>query len=89
MYLSDEGVVGGETVFPVLNISVPPKKGRALFWPSVADQDPFLRDDRTDHEALPVVEGVKYAANYWLHMYPFRGPSDAECENIAYRENWY
>lgn len=56
---------------------------------SEQDHDPFERDDRTDHEALPVIAGTKYAANYWLHMFPFRGPSDAQCGNIAYRENWY
>ena len=54
----------------------------------IVDDDPFERDDRTDHEALKVEAGTKYAANYWLHMYPFRGKSD-RCENIAYADNWY
>ena len=71
-----------------LNITVMPKRGRLLMWTSVTDDDPFERDDRTDHEALAVEGGIKYAANYWLHMYPFRGKSD-RCENIAYADNWY
>ena len=83
-----EGLKGGATHFPVLNLTVTPKTGRALLWPSVTDDDPFERDDRTDHEALKVEAGTKYAANYWLHMYPFRGKSD-RCENIAYADNWY
>ena len=53
------------------------------------DSDPYERDDRTDHESLAVTEGVKYAANYWLHMYPFREKTDSGCGNVAYRENWY
>ena len=83
-----EGLKGGATHFPVLNLTVTPKTGRALLWTSVTDDDPFERDDRTDHEALKVEAGTKYAANYWLHMYPFRGKSD-RCENIAYADNWY
>ena len=115
MYLSDHedtALVGGETRFPLLNITVPPKKGRALFWTSVESDDPcararaqplpfarcrllpphsrrYQRDDRTDHEALPVISGIKYAANYWLHMFPFREPSTKGCSNIAYADNWF
>ena len=66
-----------------------PQAGRAVFWPATLDSDPFVSDDRTHHEALPVLKGTKYAANYWLHMYPFRTPSDAGCGNIAYEDNWY
>ena len=88
MYLSDD-LTGGETRFPLLNITVPPKKGRALLWPSVLSGAPYERDDRTDHEALPVKSGTKYAANYWLHMHPFRTLSDAGCGNTAYDDNWY
>lgn len=88
MYLA-EGYTGGETHFPRLNITVAAAKGRALVWTSVLDSDPYERDDRTDHEALPVETGTKYAANYWLHMYPFRTKSDFGCGNVAYIDNWY
>mmetsp|Transcript_4005 Transcript_4005/g.11593 ORF Transcript_4005/g.11593 Transcript_4005/m.11593 type:complete len:465 (+) Transcript_4005:3-1397(+) len=88
MYLSDVDA-GGGTRFPKLNITVEPKKGRALLWPSVMDADPYERDDRTDHEALAVQAGVKFAANYWLHMYPFREKSLAGCDNAPYVHNWY
>ena len=30
--------------------------------------DPYQRDDRTDHESLPVTSGVKFGVNYWIHM---------------------
>ena len=67
MYLNEEND-GGETHFPQLNISVRPRRGRALLWPSVLDRDPNERDDRTEHEAVTVTKGTKFAANYWLHM---------------------
>ena len=87
MYIGD-GYAGGETHFPKLNITVPSGKGRACVWTSVLDSDPFQRDDRTDHESLPVTSGVKYGVNYWIHMFPFRAMSGL-CGNEAYIQNWY
>jgi hypothetical protein len=88
MYLSD-GYEGGKTHFPRLNITIDAHKGAALVWPSILDADPYERDDRTDHESLPVEAGTKYAANYWLHMYSFRTKTDAGCGNDAYAQNWF
>jgi prolyl 4-hydroxylase len=66
MYLSDVEA-GGGTNFPNLDVTVMPKKGRALLWPSVLDSDPSSKDDRTAHQALPVEAGTKFAANgTWL-----------------------
>ena len=80
MYLND-GEGGGETHFPRLNITISPKRGRALLWPSVLDDDPKERDFRTEHEAVVVTAGKKYAANYWLHMYDFQLANDRGCGN--------
>lgn len=71
LYLSDVEE-GGETGFPNLGISVKPKKGMGLLWPSVMSHDPMRLDMRTIHEARPVIQGKKYAANAWIHMYDFR-----------------
>ncbi len=62
---------GGETAFPTLGITVPPKKGKALLWPSVMDSNLEEIDHRTTHEARPVIKGIKYAANAWIHLYDF------------------
>jgi prolyl 4-hydroxylase len=63
LYLNDVEE-GGGTSFPLVNdeegIVVQPKKGNALLWPSVLDEDPEKKDGRTDHEALPVLKGIKY-----------------------------
>ena len=63
-------------------------QGAACIWTSVLDSDPNQRDDRTDHESLPVESGVKFGVNYWIHMYPFRTMQSGGCDNQAYVQNW-
>ena len=74
LYLSDVDE-GGETSFPLLNISVTPRKGKALLWPSTLDEDPSSIDRRTTHEARPVLRGRKFAANSWIHLHDFMKPN--------------
>uniref|UniRef100_A0A7S4AYU3 Fe2OG dioxygenase domain-containing protein n=1 Tax=Chrysotila carterae TaxID=13221 RepID=A0A7S4AYU3_CHRCT len=74
IYLSDVEA-GGGTRFPMLDVTVTPKLGRAILWPSVFGHDLTTSDKRTTHEALPVEKGVKWAANLWQHLYDFKSPS--------------
>ena len=79
LYLNDSGdppLEGGGTHFPKLGLTVQPKRGRAVIWPSVLNNDPHRIDPRTLHESLEVTSGQKYGANMWLHQREFR----AECE---------
>jgi len=81
LYLS-EVEEGGETSFPEAGpsgVTVKPKVGRAVLWPSVLNESPNTMDRRTDHTALPVVKGVKYGANAWFHQRDFKGPLDDHC----------
>jgi len=73
MYLNDVEE-GGETYFDELDVMVTPKKGRALLWTNVQNSNPNLVDLRTRHEAKPVINGVKYVANRWIHLYNFAIP---------------
>jgi prolyl 4-hydroxylase len=50
---------------------VKPKKGSAILWPSTFNDDLQKQDHRTSHEAKPVINGIKYAANSWIHLYDF------------------
>lgn len=59
LYLNDVEE-GGGTHFSDLGITVQPKTGRAVVWPSVLDGNPDKKDFRTSHEALPVIKGIKY-----------------------------
>jgi len=71
LYLSDVEA-GGGTSFPNLGpLTIMPKRGRALLWPSVRNDDPMSIDSRTRHEALPVEKGTKFAANAWIHQYDY------------------
>lgn len=74
LYLNDVEA-GGGTNFPKLDITVMPKKGRVLIWPSVLDDEPNKKDFRTQHQALPVEAGIKYGANAWIHMRDFKTPN--------------
>jgi hypothetical protein len=67
LYLNDVEE-GGGTHFNLLNITVSPKKGRALLWPSVLNDNPHQSDWRMYHEALPVIAGIKYGANLWCKL---------------------
>jgi len=69
LYLSDVEE-GGGTRFD-LGFTVQPKAGRAVLWPATFNDQPFVKDDRTHHEAMPVLRGTKYAANFWLHQYDY------------------
>ena len=63
---------GGGTNFDQLDITVMPKRGRALLWPSVLNHNPDQKDGRTTHQALPVKAGTKFGANAWFHQHDFK-----------------
>ena len=78
LYLNDVHH-GGGTEFPLLGFTVQPKQGRAVIWPSVLNENPNAADTRTDHGALPVLEGIKYGANAWIHQKDFKATMAAGC----------
>jgi len=71
LYLNDVDE-GGETHFPSLGVKVQPRRGRALLWPNVDYHDSGRLNERTQHEALPVRKGEKWAASQWVHAGRFR-----------------
>lgn len=79
LYLNDV-LRGGGTKFNTLDITVQSKKGRVLLWPSVLDNNPMMRDFRTDHEALVVERGIKYGANVWIHLRDIQKAIQNGCE---------
>ena len=78
LYLTDVEE-GGETYFNKLDLAVKPKKGKALVWPSVRDDNPTYWDARMFHEAKDVIKGKKMAANHWIHMNDYHTPNDWGC----------
>jgi prolyl 4-hydroxylase len=90
LYLNDVEE-GGGTNFPGLNLTVESKRGRALIWPSVLDENPHKIDHRTNHQALPVIKGLKYGANAWLHQRDLETSTALGCSheriNLAVRRS--
>lgn len=78
VYLNDVES-GGGTNFPRLNLTVTPKKGRVVMWPSVFDHAPNQKDGRSDHQAFPVKSGIKYGANAWIHQRDFKVNNQIGC----------
>jgi prolyl 4-hydroxylase len=79
LYLNDVEA-GGGTHFPTLDLTVLPKQGRVLLWPSVLNERPDSKDSVTMHEALPVEAGIKYSANSWIHQRNFKVPFETDCQ---------
>ena len=63
---------GGELRFADVNLSVGARRGRAVLWPSLMDQDVQLPELRTHHASLPVGRGVKLAAVAWVRTHDWR-----------------
>jgi len=79
---------GGATHFNDLDIHVEANRGNAILWPSMLDSDVTLPDLRTHHESLPVLKGVKFAANLWIHQHDFRTGWLRGCP-LASRDSYY
>jgi prolyl 4-hydroxylase len=63
LYLNDP-VAGGQTGFPKADLALHPGKGSAiLFYNLLEDGN---ADTETLHAALPVIEGEKWLANFWI-----------------------
>lgn len=78
LYLNDVKA-GGGTKFDALDVTVEPKLGRAVIWPSTLNESPNEMDERTAHQALPVEDGIKYGANIWFHQFDFQTPDANGC----------
>ena len=68
LYLNDVEA-GGGTRFTDLNITVMPKRGRALFWPSVLNDSPHEKDRRTNHQGKYrthcLYHSLSFIVSYW------------------------
>ena len=61
-YLND--LIGENTAFPKLGLSITPRKGTAVFWYNL-DKN-FRRDVLSLHGACPTALGIKWVANKWI-----------------------
>ncbi|WP_053375203.1 2OG-Fe(II) oxygenase [Paenibacillus sp. FJAT-27812] len=71
MYLNDVEE-GGETAFPMLNISVIPNKGMAVYFEYFYSNHEL--NDFTLHAGTPVIKGEKWVATMWMRRQAHRFP---------------
>ena len=69
MYLNDVEE-GGETTFPMLNFSVVPSKGMAVYFEYFYNNHEL--NDFTLHAGTPVIKGEKWVATMWMRRQAFR-----------------
>lgn len=60
---------GGETIFPLANIKVKPKRKNAVFFYNCISEENV--DPLTLHGGAPVISGEKWIATKWLHPRPY------------------
>lgn len=82
VYMSDEGLEGGATYFPRLDIRAPAKRGAAVLFANTMDWSPLSTDSRTQHVAETVTKGEKRGLNMWLYQYDFRSFWKNGCTTI-------
>ncbi|GGG67454.1 2OG-Fe(II) oxygenase [Paenibacillus radicis (ex Gao et al. 2016)] len=69
MYLNDVEE-GGETAFPMLNISIFPNKGMAVYFEYFYNDHEL--NDFTLHAGTPVIKGEKWVATMWMRRQALR-----------------
>ena len=67
---------GGETRFPLLDVSVSPRTGDALIWANLLDDG--TPNVRSPHGGRPRGSGEKLAVNVWVADRAFDSSSDLE-----------
>ena len=70
MYLNDPEL-GGGTSFPNLDMEVRARKGRMLLFHN-CHQGSNVRHPDSLHGGMPVIEGEKWACNFWFRELPYQ-----------------
>ncbi|CAJ0581013.1 unnamed protein product, partial [Mesorhabditis spiculigera] len=65
LFYMSQPSLGGATVFTEVKSTMFPSKNDALFWYNLHRNGEG--DDRTRHAACPVLVGVKWVSNKWIH----------------------
>ncbi|MNV88561.1 hypothetical protein D3C71_1827790 [compost metagenome] len=61
---------GGETAFPMLNLTVSPNKGMAVYFEYFYDNHEL--NESTLHAGTPVIKGEKWVATMWMRRQVLR-----------------
>lgn len=83
MIYLNEDMVGGETNFPKLDMSIKPKTGKAVIWEDMKDG---ILQPESLHEGSEVKEGKKYIITSWWRENEWQPAKDQELGK-AYTDN--
>lgn len=68
IYLNDVEE-GGETYFPIIDLNIKPKKGKAILFRTLNDNKEIIEEAL--HTGKPVIKGEKWVCNKWIHFQPY------------------
>jgi len=68
IYLNDD-FEGGHTYFKNINLFIKPKKGMAVLFKSLSENNDLLTNSL--HTGTPITKGNKYICNKWIHLNKF------------------
>lgn len=68
IYLNDVEE-GGETYFPLIDLYIKPKKGKAILFRTINDNKEIIYESL--HTGKPVTKGEKWICNKWIHFQPY------------------
>lgn len=64
LYYLNSDFTGGETHFPIKNITITPRVGRLLIWKNIKENGELDHDSL--HSGLPVISGTKWILIIWV-----------------------
>ena len=65
IYLNDD-FEGGETNFPLANVTIKPEIGKAIYWFNAKETDLSQLNENSKHSGLPIKNGVKNILVVWV-----------------------
>lgn len=86
LYLNEPSA-GGNTLFPNLDLEIRPLRGRMLLFHNCHPESTVRHPDSL-HGGLPVLEGEKWACNFWFREQNYQGdrtPGDRTDSQPAHR----
>ena len=68
-YLNDD-FEGGETYFPILDLTIKPELGMCVTWVNIFDNGEL--NQKSSHAGLPVISGEKFIATKWIRKTKYK-----------------
>jgi len=86
--LTPEGYNGDESAAmhvprPPLDLTIPAKIGRAVFWANVQNSDPNVKEPTMEYRFKPADNSVQYGLMFYLHQRNYQDTRDCPVKKVA------